>query len=143
MSGGVGWRLLSSVGMSCSLEMSGVSVGYLGGVCGISWDVWRYLSGIHGIRRCLDVFGGYLGLGPHSLQYGAKTLFWHIAKRHDSLSPDHTETLRYQNGCMSAFQKSLGYAIFCDFWYVRDILLVTVVFDHPVAPSGCTCVAVF
>ena len=93
MSEGVGWRLLSSVCMSCSLEMSGgvrgMSEGYLGGV-------WRYLSGIHGNRRRLDVFGGYFG--PHSLQYGAKTLLWHIPKRHDFLSPDHTETLKYQNG---------------------------------------------
>ena len=73
----------------CLWDVWGVSVGYLGGV-------WRYLSGIHGIRRRLVVFGGYLG--PHSLQYGAKTLFWHIPKRHDFLSPDHTETLRYQKG---------------------------------------------
>ena len=34
-------------------------------------------------------------------------------------------------------------AFFVIFMCVRDILLVTVVFDHPVAPSGCTCVAVF
>ena len=57
--------------------------------------VWGYLSGIHGNRRRLDVFGGYLA--SQSLQYGAS---------------DHTETSKYQNVHMSAQQKWLGLAIF-------------------------------
>ena len=83
--GGVCWHVMFPG------EALGVSGGCLGGV-------WRYLSVTHGIRWRLKVVGGYLG--PHCLQYGAKTLFWHIPKRHDSLSPDHTKTLRYQNGRM-------------------------------------------
>ena len=71
------------------VEALGVSGECLGGV-------WGYMGVTHGICRRLDVFGGYLG--SHSLQYRAKTLFWHIPKRHDFFSPDHTETLRYQNG---------------------------------------------
>ena len=70
-------------------ETLGVSGGCVGGV-------WRYMSGIHENRRHWDVIGGCLG--SQSMQYGAKTLFWHIPKMHDFFSPDHTETLRYQNG---------------------------------------------
>ena len=85
MSGSVDWRLLSSVCMSCSLEISGVCL----------WDVWGYMRSIHGKGRRLDVFGGYLG--SQSLQYGAKTPFWHNPKRHNFFSPDHTKTSKYQN----------------------------------------------
>ena len=49
-SDGVLWRLLSSVGISCSLEMSG---GCLGDVW---WVSGGYLKGIHGNRRHSDVF---------------------------------------------------------------------------------------
>ena len=53
------WRLLSSVGISCSLEMSG---GCLEDVWGVSR---RYLGGIHRNRRCSDGFdwvsGFFLG----------------------------------------------------------------------------------
>ena len=75
MSGGVIWRLLLSVGMSCSLEKWRclvVSVGCLLGVCGISLSggCQEYLSGSHGNWRRLNVFGGYMG--SRSLQYGAK-----------------------------------------------------------------------
>ena len=46
------------------------AVGVSGGCLEV---VWRYLCGIHGNQRRLDVFGGYPA--SHSLQYGAKTLF--------------------------------------------------------------------
>ena len=69
----------------CLWDVWGMCLGCLGGV-------WRYLSGICGNWRRLDVFGGYHG--SQSLLYGAKTLFWHIPKRHDFLSPDQTETLK-------------------------------------------------
>ena len=85
------WRcLVVSVGMSCSLERHWECLGDVWG------GVWRYLSVTHGICRRLDVFGGYLG--SPSLQYGAKAPFWQHPKRHDFLSLDHIETLRYQNG---------------------------------------------
>ena len=100
-----------SVGVCWHVVFPGEALGVSGGCL---WDVLRYLRGIHGNRSRLDVFGGYLG--SHSLQYGAKTLFWYIPKMRDFFSPDHTETFRYQNGRITALQKSLGYAIFCDFY---------------------------
>ena len=89
MSGGVCWRLLSSVGMLCSLELSG---GCLGDVWVVSGGV---LSGINGNWRRSDAFWVYLG--SQSLQYGAKILIWQSYETCDVLSPDHTETLKYQN----------------------------------------------
>ena len=84
---------MASVVVSWNLMMPGE-------VWGVSREclvyVWVYLSGVHGNQRQSDVFGGHLG--SQALQYGAKTLFWHILKMHDFFSPDHTETLRYQNG---------------------------------------------
>ena len=74
----------------------GVSVGCLG-------VVWGYLSGNFGNLRPLDVFGGYLG--SQSLQYGAKTPFWHNPKMAQFFSPDYIETSKYQNRRISAFQK--------------------------------------
>ena len=65
--------------------------------------VWGYLSGNHGNQRRLDACGGYMG--SQSLQYGAKTPFWQSAKRNTFFSPDHTETSKYQNRRISAFQK--------------------------------------
>ena len=62
MSGSVPWHLLSSVGMSCSLE---TSEGCLEGVWGVSGGCLGvsegYLSGIHRNWRRWDVFGGYVG----------------------------------------------------------------------------------
>ena len=89
MSGGVCWHLLLSVGMLCSLELSG---GCLGDVWVVSGGV---LSGFHGNWRRSDAFWVYLGSG--SLQYGAKILIWQSHERCDVLSLDHTETLKYQN----------------------------------------------
>ena len=73
MSGSVPWHLLSSVGMSCSLETPG---GCLGGVWRVSG---RYLSGIYGNWRRSDVHRGYVG--SQSFQYGAKSLFRHSPDR--------------------------------------------------------------
>ena len=87
MSGGVCWRLLSSVGMMPG-EVEGVSRECLVGV-------WVYLSGVHGIRRQSDLFWGYMGL--QALQYGAKTLFWHSPETHDLFSSDYIKTSKYQN----------------------------------------------
>ena len=86
------WRLLLSIGVLCSLDMSwgvlGVSGGCLGVVCG-------YLSDIYGNWRRTNVFWGYLG--SRSLQFWAITLFWHSPERSNFLSPDYTETIKYQN----------------------------------------------
>ena len=71
-------------------DVWGVSMGCLWGVSGISGGVWGYLSGFHGNQKRLDLFGEFLG--SHSLQYRAKSLFWHIPKIRDFFSPDHTET---------------------------------------------------
>ena len=53
---------------------------------------------------------GYLA--SQSLQYGAVTLFWHSPEKAHFFSFDHTETSKYQNVCMSAQKKRLGFAIF-------------------------------
>ena len=82
MFGGVCWRSLSSVGMLCSLELSG---GCLGDVWVVSGGV---LIGIHGNWRRSDAFGVYLG--SPSLQYGDKIQIWQSHERCDVLSPDHT-----------------------------------------------------
>ena len=88
---GVCWPLLASVGMLCSLEMPWACLG------DVRWASGGYLSGmIHGNQRRSDVFGGYVG--SQSLQYGAKTVFWHRLEIHGFLSPDQTEALKYQNG---------------------------------------------
>ena len=86
---GVCWRLLASVEILSSLEMSW---GCLGGVLG-------YLSGIHGNLRRSDVFGGYLG--SPSLQYGAVTLFWHSLERRDFF---HLTIPRHKNIKMSIYK---------------------------------------
>ena len=89
------WCLLASVGVCCCLLASCVLW-----IClGVSWGclgvVWGYLSDIYGNWRRWNVFWGYLG--SHSLQYWAITLFWHSPERSDFLSPDYTETIKYQN----------------------------------------------
>ena len=71
MSGRVPWYLLSPVGMSCSLKMSGDVWGVFGG----------YLSSIHGNLSPSDVIGGYRD--SQSLQYGAKALLRHSPERHN------------------------------------------------------------
>ena len=98
------WRLLLSIGVLCSQE---ISLGCLGGDprC-----IWGYLSGNFGNGRRSDVFWGYLA--SQSLQYGAVTLFWHSLERTIFFSSDHAETSKYQNVHMSAQQKWLGLAIF-------------------------------
>ena len=85
MSGSVCWRLLLSVGFSCSLEMSGGCSGVSGGIRMV----------FHGHRRHLDVFVEYLG--SQSLQYGATTLSWQNPERHNFSSPGRIETSKYQN----------------------------------------------
>ena len=82
-------RLLSSVDILSSLEMSG---GYLG-------VVWGYLRGIHGNWRHSDVFEGYLGF--QSLQYGALTLFRHSPETHNFFC---LTILRHQNIKMSIYK---------------------------------------
>ena len=79
-----------SVGVGCCLlafvfpgDVWGVSGGCLGGV-------WGYKNGIHGHRRRLDVFVGYLG--SQSLQYGVITLFRQNPERHNFSSLDRIET---------------------------------------------------
>ena len=56
---------------------------------------------------------GYMA--SQSLQYGAVTLFWHSPEKAHFFSFDHTETSKYQNVCMSAQKKRLGFAIFLFF----------------------------
>ena len=52
--GGVCWRLLLSVGISCSLEMSR---GCLGDVWWVSGGIWMIFMEIEGARICLGVSG--------------------------------------------------------------------------------------
>ena len=61
-SGGVCSRLLSFVGISCSLEMSG---GCLGDVWWLSGGVWVIFMEIGGTRMCL---GGIFVLSPCSME---------------------------------------------------------------------------
>ena len=95
------WRcLLASVDICWHVMFHRDAVG-LSGEC--LEGVWGKLSGIHGNRRPTNVFGGYMG--SQSLQYGVKTLFWHSSEWYGFLSTDHTETSKYQNRRISAFQK--------------------------------------
>ena len=110
VSGSVWQCLLASVGVCWHVMFPEDALGVSGGCLG---GVWGHLSGIHLNQRRLDVFGGYLG--SQSLQYGAKILIWQSPERYDFLSPNHTETLKYQNLPMYPFQKWLSYAIFCIF----------------------------
>ena len=89
MSGSVPWHLLSSVGMSCSLETSGVVWGVSGGCLG---DIWVVFMEIGGAWMCL---GGIWVLSPFSMEqnhYSGTVL------KGKTFSPDPTETLKYQNG---------------------------------------------
>ena len=117
MSGGVCWRVLLSVDILSSLE------GCLGGV-------WGYLSGIHGHKRCSDVFGGYLG--SPSLHYGAVTLLWHSPERHNFF---HLTIMRHQNIKMSVYKVDKNRWVIWFFVFlvpVRKLLKNTVALDHPV-----------
>ena len=80
-------------------ECLGVPWECLEDVCGylaqIPTDI---LGGNYGNLRRSDFSGVYLG--SHSLQYGAKTLFWSSPERHDFCSSDYTETWKYQNVCI-------------------------------------------
>ena len=62
MSGGVNWRLLLSVCMSCSMEMSG---GCLWDIWGVSGDIWVVFMEIRGAWMCL---GGIWALSPCSME---------------------------------------------------------------------------
>ena len=120
MSGRVPWYLLSPVGMSCSLKMSGDVWGVFGG----------YLSSIHGNLSPSDVIGGYRD--SQSLQYGAKALLRHSPERHNFC---HLTLLRHWNIKMVAYKLSKnGWVMlfFVIFRLAREKLLVTVALDHPV-----------
>ena len=45
-------------------------------------------------------------LSPCSMDYGAKTLFLASPEMHNFLSPDQTETLKYQNGRIYKLSKN-------------------------------------
>ena len=120
MTGGVCWRVLLSVDIVSSLEMS---EGCLG-------DIWGYMSDIHRHQRCSDVFGGYLG--SPSLHYGAVTLLWHSPERHNFF---HLTIMRHQNIKMSIYKGDKNHLVmqlFCFLVPVRKILNNTVALDHPV-----------
>ena len=77
------------------------------------------------------MLGGYVG--SQSLQYGAKTLFRHSPERHKFC---HLTILRHSNIKMVAYKLSKnGWVMpfFVIFRLVREKLLVTVAFDHPVS----------
>ena len=77
----------------------------------------------------LDVFEGYLG--SQSLQYGAKTPFWHSPTRNYFCSPDYTETSKYQNRRISALQKWLSLAFIFIFWVCqRKIVCYSCFWSH-------------
>ena len=121
MSGRVPWYLLSPVGMSCSLKMSGDVWGVFGG----------YLSSVHGNLSRSDVIGGYRD--SQSLQYGAKALLRHSPERHNFC---HLTLLRHWNIKMVAYKLSKnGWVMlfFVIFRLAREKLLVTVALDHPVS----------
>ena len=107
MSGCVCWRLRSSVGMLCSLKLSG---GCLGDVWVVSGSV---VSSIRGNWRRSDALGVFLG--SLSLRYAAKIEIWQSPGRWDFLPPGHTQILKYQNLSMCSSQKLLSYAFFCIF----------------------------
>ena len=106
LTGAVWVCLAVSIGVCCRLFACCAPRRCLGGVCGMSggclgvseWYSWKsealgYVSGVSGFSV---------------LQYGAKTPFWHNSKRHNFFSSDHTETSKYQNRRIYAFQKWLG-----------------------------------
>ena len=104
VSSGVCWCLLVSFGVYWCLLAS----------FGVCWPVMfpgHALGASGGCKWKSDAFGVYLG--SQSLQHGAKILIWQTPERCDFLSPDHTETFRYQNLPMWPFQKWLTYAFFC------------------------------
>ena len=62
------------------------------------WYSWKL-----GKLEVLEYVWGYTG--SQSLQYGVKTLFWHSLEWYGFLSTDHTETSKYQNRRIEAYQK--------------------------------------
>ena len=88
------------------------------GCLGDAWgSVWGHLSVVNGNQRRSDAFEVYLGspslqYGPY---YGAKILILQSPQRYHFLSPDYTETLKYQNLPICPFKKLLSYAISCIF----------------------------
>ena len=93
LTGAVWVCLVVSVGVCCCLLACCVPWSCLGGVWGMSgWCLgvfWVVLLEIGDARMrfgCIWV-----------LQYGAKILIWQSYETCDVLSPDHTETLKYQN----------------------------------------------
>ena len=105
-------------------DIWGVSLGCLGGVGG-------YLSGNFGNWRRLDVFWGYLG--SQSLQYGAKTPFWHSPERNNFF---HLTILRHKNTKTATYQLCKKYWVrpfFSFFGFAREKSFVTVTFDHTVS----------
>ena len=103
MSGRVPWYLLSPVGMSCSLKMSGDVWGVFGG----------YLSSIHGNLSPSDVIGGYRD--SQSLQYGAKALLRHSPERHNFC---HLTLLRHWNIKMVAYKLSKNGWVMLFLWFL-------------------------
>ena len=100
VSAGVCWCLLASVGVLCCLEMSG---GYL----------WEFLRVSEWYLGKFEVLGCVWGLSECPvLSEKSKLHYFGRAMKYKICSPDYTETSKYQNVQISAFQKSLGYAIY-------------------------------
>ena len=97
---GAAWVCLAvSFGICCGLLACRVPWRCMGGVCGMSvgclWDIWGCLGVSEWFSWKAEALGCVRGVS--SLQYRAKTLFWHSPERHDLFSPDYTKTSKYQN----------------------------------------------
>ena len=80
-----------SFGVCWHVAFPGEALGVPGGCLEVSeWHSWK--------SEALECVWGYLG--SHSLQYGAKTLFWHNPKKKDFFHLTIPDTLEYQNGRM-------------------------------------------
>ena len=104
-------------------DVLGVFVGCLGGV-------WGYLSGIHGNRRRLDMFRGYLGSQSCSMEPKL-----HFGTTLKGTTFFHLTIPRHQNTKTAAYKLSKNDWVrpfFGIFRFAREKLFVTVAFDHPV-----------
>ena len=124
-SGSVSWHLLLSVGIPCS---QGISGGCLGGVWGVSGGIWVVFVEIGGAWICL---GGIRVLNPCSMEwkhYFGTALNGTVFCQLTILRHQNTKTAAYKlakNDWVRPF--------FAIFRFIREILFVTVAFDHTVA----------
>ena len=119
------WRcLLAYVGMLCSTEML---LGYRGNIWGVFGWIWVEFMEIGGAQMCL---GGIWVLNPCSMEW----------KHYFGTALNGTffcqlTILRHQNTKTAAYKLAENDWVrpfFAIFRFIREILFVTVAFDHPV-----------